>query len=1249
VGQRGQKSKRLLSLSQESHCLIGTVSALSRIRKRTAKPTARRSAIGGASNEAGAAYRAAVGAVLAAHALRGWGVRGLELPNDASVPLDIRVETDDPVDDIGCSLQRKGYAYIQAKRSLQLSTQPGKPLAKAMAQCCAAAETLALNPSRHRLVLATANPSDSIRVLGKALRRRRNPLSGNPNAAEREALERLSPPLEGLPDEKRNLLLDCLVVWVCDAEDRTAHEAERASLLLDNSIVSAGLGESAFKALKEAAHDLGRLREGVDIKGMVQILRENQLELLGDVSEAAALQLVARQQAETAYRQRLQRDGETIRLLGVGAGVPNLELADVDAEVKAAEPSQDEERESERDLGLLVRRRGKLLLTGLPGSGKSTAMRQAAAEQAAISDAPLSLFVDLKKFAGRIETESALDALVGIVCGEAPPKEQGMLREQVLAAIDAGNATLYLDALDETRGKKQAVVSAIDDLLRHLDNPLEVVLATRDVGVVAGRTLGFKEARLIPPSDLDQVVSGVLKAVAIHRSLVNPKLWVRSREKWVKQVLARDPDLRSTPLMPILLAVTAASHSDAVELPSLRAEILKRVVRDVVQQWEASRATAGTLRLGALDGTRAGEALFGCFIAEGAVLAGESLPTMETTLDKVSEYLQGDWSLAPGDAKATAQEAIDFWDEAGFFLKTPEGQLEARVRLFSELADALHWIEADPEKLRRWVAENVSDPDRAEALKLAAGLSPQAGEALITEAASAGELAQMKLATDAITESAKASPEAIDGLVAALVEAVRQGGDDAVDAAALLTALPATSTRRAEASEAFAENLTPDQALIAQVRADIHWKLPHTDAVLKRFKEVLTIKSPQRIGSIKGGRQGFLELWGVDSRWGDAVAGAAEALVPCSEEAAHLAAKLINETGRSHSDRISAVLRTAGYDELVSERLAETTKAMRSTFKFREIMQRSDEAEVAIFETIATLGQPREMTIRERRGLDELADLLYTLGIPGSIAGEADALALDVPEAMRLLFGAIVELGGFDIPLLAAQATLALRELDDDRIHRMTGLLFIPGSARKTTHWDVPKRPEQTRDDLIRMFKTFPFAALTAAIALGSAPPKLEVPNRVLAQRSNFRSRNRRLASLLVLSMLSARKAEQIAKQLADDDDSFGRMGVASFTAQSFGAGATDGERSLLIKTLQDRDATVRSEAIRSLKTDQLDEDLREQVSDALEGATCWTCMHCGVENTADLSACRNCNTNEPDLARRIDELLSPAVTSDPT
>lgn len=1224
-----------------SHYLPNTVSALSAIEeKEVEKATASRSAIGGATGEAGGEYRAAVTAVLAAHALRGWGVRGLELPTGASVPCDIRVETDDPVDDIGCSLSQDGYAYIQAKRSLQLSTQPGKPLAKAMAQCRAAVETLSLDPNRNRLVLATANPSGPIKDLSKALRRRRKPLAGAPNAAEREALDRIMPLLVGLAAEKCTLLLDCLVVWVCDAEDRTAHEAERASLLLDNAIVSAGFGERAFNALKAAAHDLGRLREGVGLEEMIEILFEDRLELLGDVNGVAAARLVARQRAEASYRQRLQRDGETIRLLGVGAGIPNLELADVDAEVKAVEPALDAEGKNERDLDLLVRRRGRLLLTGLPGSGKSTAMRRAAADQAAAPEAPLPLFIDLKQFASRVKDEPTLDALIGVVCAGAPPDERDVLREQALALISAGNATLYLDALDETRRKKRAVVGAIDDLLRHQDASLEVVLATRDIGIVEGRALGFKEARLIPPSNVNQMVSGVLRAVAMRREIGDAKSWVRSREQWVQGVLGRDPDLRSTPLMPILLAVTATGHADAAELPSLRAAILRGVVRDVVDQWETGRAAAGTLHLGALQGTRAAEALFGCFVAEGAVLAAESLPSAQAVLGKVGEYLQSAWSLALGDVKATARDAIDFWDESGFFLKTPDGRLEARVRLFSELADALYWIDAEPKELCAWIAGNLADPERVEALKLAAGLSLQASEALVREAISAGGLPPLSLAVDAIAEGAKVSSSRIDELSAALIGVVEQAGDDAVDAAGLLVTLPVNPARQRKAAKAFAESLPPDQALVAQVRADINWKVPRDDGVLARFKEVLTTRAPQRFGSVRGGKVGVLELWGVDSRWGDAVAGAAEALIPESEEAALLAAPLINETGRSHSERISAALSAAGYDQLVLQQLKEVTRGMRSTYRWSEIMRRSDEAEVAILEMIADLGQPRELTIRERRGLDELIDFLYTLGIPDSVAGESDVLALEIPEAMRLLITAAAELGAFDVPRLVAEAKLVFNELAAGGSSYASGFLFIPGNARETTHWDVPKDPEQTRDGLIRILKTLRFAAVTAAVALDSAPAKLDVPKHVRASRRELKGWSRRLASLLLLSMLSRREAEEEAAQWIDEDDSFGRMAVASFAAQSLKTGAV--ARSLLIKALDDNDAAVRDEAISSLKDGgQLDGWLRERVSVAVEGATCWSCTRCGVVNSIDQPACRKCKTNGPDLSHRVEELLS--------
>lgn len=1202
-----------------------------------------RSAIGGAAGEAGNEYRAAVTAVLMAHALRGWDVRGVELPAEVSVPRSISVETDDPVDDIGCALSRDGYAYIQAKRSLQLSSKPGRPLSKAMAQFRAAVETLPLDSARHRLVLATANPTGPIRDLGKALRRRRIPLSGAPSTAEKDALDRLSLLLVELSPEKRDLLLECLVIWECDAGSRTAHEAERASLLLDNTIVPVGSGERAFKALKDAARDLGRLREGVDLEGMIEILRGERLELLGDADGATALQLVARQRAEAGYRQRLQRDGKSISLLGVGAGTPDLELADVDAKVNAVEPGVADAPQSERDVAHLIRRRGRLLLIGLPGSGKSTALRRAAAEQAAMPRAPLPLFIDLKKLAIRIESEAVLDVVVDIACAGAPQDERAALHKQVVAAIEDGNVTMYLDALDETRTMRASVVAAIAELLRHRSRSLEVILATRDAGVVAGRALGFKEARLSAPSNVDETVSSILAAIACHRQVGDPLSWAQERERWVKDILARDSDLQATPLMPILLAVSAAGHTDSSKLPDLRAEILKQIVRDVVDRWEAGRSAAGALHLGSLGGMQAAEALFGCFAVEGSLLADEGFPTVGAVMDRVCGYLEDGWSLPTGEARAGAREALAFWDEAGFFLRTADEHLEARVRLFSELAEALHWVEKGPEACGGWVADSLSDPEKGEALKLAAGLSRGASDALMGAASTAAELRPLQLAADAMSEGASVSPKLIDPFVDALLEIVARGGEEGVEAAGLLVTSPVPGGRQKEAAKIIAQCLPSEDALIAQVRADVNWKVEKSAEVLARFAEVLEMKPPRpAVATGKGKRAKGRIVFGIPAThagWADAVAGAAEALVPDSPKAAQLAAPLVVETGAGASERISAALQAAGYGDLVQEQYKRLSRSFRSISKWRDRKRRADEAEIALLEVIAEIDEPGELTVRQRRALDELIDLLYTLGIPDSPAGQFDALALDVPAAMKILVHAVACLGDFDRPRLAAEARLAIAELGNEETTYFSGMFFIPGVTRETSHWDELAHPKETRDDLIRVLKTFGFAASTAAIALHLAPPELEVAECLLSRKQEFKGRSRRLALLVALSLLPETRAVREAADWNSSEDSFGRMAIASFAAQSLDS--AEATRSLVEETIEDVDAAVRAETIRYLRGDHLDPDLREQVSKAAEGATIWTCMHCGAQNAFERNACRKCKTSAPDLERHAEDLLS--------
>src|SRR5439155_27252907 len=72
----------------------------------------RRPGLSGAESEAGGAYRAAVAAYVATHLLRGEPLRELDLLDDHdAVPITVELETDDPVDDIGISLQGGGRAF----------------------------------------------------------------------------------------------------------------------------------------------------------------------------------------------------------------------------------------------------------------------------------------------------------------------------------------------------------------------------------------------------------------------------------------------------------------------------------------------------------------------------------------------------------------------------------------------------------------------------------------------------------------------------------------------------------------------------------------------------------------------------------------------------------------------------------------------------------------------------------------------------------------------------------------------------------------------------------------------------------------------------------------------------------------------------------------------------------------------------------------------------------------------------------
>jgi len=381
-------------------------------------------------------------------------------------------------------------------------------------------------------------------------------------------------------------------------------------------------------------------------------------------------------------------------------------------------------------------------------------------------------------------------------------------------------------------------------------------------------------------------------------------------------------------------------------------------------------------------------------------------------------------------------------------------------------------------------------------------------------------------------------------------------------------------------------------------------------------------------------------MLGVDRRWGDAVSAAAEALVTESETEARIAVELIGKTGMSHSERIKDALHRAGYADLVREQekktLEETRKAFDRGPDWKERFRHWSETETIFLETIAAVAPSAPLGIRERRGLDELVDFYYTLGVPESYGGEADWLAHELPEALCLYVESVAALSDFDLPKLAAEAAFVLERSDEDT----SSLLYIPGKSREMADWSQITDPERMRDGLISLLKTVRFVAHTVAWSLLQAPAGLEVADAVRMNLPKAGSWRRQLAVLVVLDALPIQDALAQAGTWSKDPDPFTRSAVAHYAAVLVGTKWEDDE--LLIRTLEDHDGEVRDEALIRLKEKPLGAVLGTAVESAAEEPfPDWTCLQCATPNSGEQHSCGECKTVGPELKRHVGELLA--------
>jgi hypothetical protein len=195
---------------------------------------------------------------------------------------------------------------------------------------------------------------------------------------EQQELTRLDELLAVLdPDQRRALLAAAHIVHL-DVEEPSRPHATAGRLALTH-VAAEGHSQDAWTHLLSLAGEASRARQGYDLDGWTAQLA-GRVALRGDGGSS----LVRRNQVRGRYVETVRSLGRFVDLRQMGASLPRVALRDLDAAIGVIiDPS--DERQTEH-LRWAFLRRGRVVLTGLPGSGKSTALADLAADLADLGD-----------------------------------------------------------------------------------------------------------------------------------------------------------------------------------------------------------------------------------------------------------------------------------------------------------------------------------------------------------------------------------------------------------------------------------------------------------------------------------------------------------------------------------------------------------------------------------------------------------------------------------------------------------------------------------------------------------------------------------------------------------------------------------------------------------------------------------------------------------------------------------------------
>jgi len=315
-----------------------------------------------------------------------------------------------------------------------------------------------------------------------------------------------------------------------------------------------------------------------------------------------------------------------------------------------------------------------LVLLGDPGAGKSTLLKVIALALAREPEGPLPILVPLNAYADTLAHGDCNlhDFLVNyFATRQHCLRDLGPLFD---AALQAGQAVILLDGLDEVQANRGFLVRLVQDFAaEHIPAPGgsgKPVPGNRLV--VTSRIVGYREAPLngarwrtytLVDWERDEIEHFVTRwtlafeeAVQGAGELANAAA-ARERDELLASIVGA-PGIERLASNPLLLTILALIKRQGVTLPQRRVELYELYLRTLINAWNKARSLDQRPVGPELDYLETAQVLapLGLWLRETNPTAG--LVSRAALEHWLTAYYQTEWALPPGQARHKGREFL---------------------------------------------------------------------------------------------------------------------------------------------------------------------------------------------------------------------------------------------------------------------------------------------------------------------------------------------------------------------------------------------------------------------------------------------------------------------------------------------------------------------------------------------------------------------------------------------------------------